>query len=158
MRKWYSLIDKVYAMDNLRLAFKHVKSNNGAPGIEGQNVKDFQTSLDENLAAIHAELKTTMYQTSPVIRVEIEKEDGIKRPLGIPPEKDRVVQHALRQKIEPILEPDFHPSRYCYRPNRSCQMAVAKAEQFLRRNGLTNVVDMDLSKCFDTLDHERIIA
>ena len=60
MCKWYSLIDKVYAMDNLRLAFKHVKSNNGAPGIDGQTVKDFQTRLEENLAAIHAELKTNM--------------------------------------------------------------------------------------------------
>ncbi len=158
MRKWYSLIDKVYAMDNLRLAFKHVKSNNGAPGIDGQTVKDFQTRLEENLAAIHAELKTNMYQPSPVRRVEIEKEDGSKRPLGIPTVKDRVVQQALRQIIEPIFEPDFHPSSYGYRPNRSCQMAVAKAEQFLRRYGLTYVVDMDLSKCFDTLDHERIIA
>jgi retron-type reverse transcriptase len=97
MRKWYSLIDKVYAMDNLRLAFKHVKSNNGAPGIDGQTVKDFQTRLEENLAAIHAELKTNMYQPSPVRRVEIEKEDGSKRPLGIPTVKDRVVQQALRQ-------------------------------------------------------------
>ena len=158
MRKWYSLIDKVYAMDNLRLAFKHVKSNNGAPGIDGQTVKDFQTRLEENLAAIHAELKTNTYQPSPVRRVEIEKEDGSKRPLGIPTVKDRVVQQALRQIIEPIFEPDFHPSSYGYRPNRSCQMAVAKAEQFLRRYGLTYVVDMDLSKCFDTLDHERIIA
>jgi RNA-directed DNA polymerase len=121
-------------------------------------VKDFQTRLEENLAAIHAELKTNMYQPSPVRRVEIEKEDGSKRPLGIPTVKDRVVQQALRQIIEPIFEPDYHPSSYGYRPNRSCQMAVAKAEQFLRRYGLTYVVDMDLSKCFDTLDHERIIA
>ena len=65
MRKWYSLIDKVYAMDNLRLAFKHVKSNNGAPGIDGQTVKDFQTRLEENLAAIHAELKNQHVPAKP---------------------------------------------------------------------------------------------
>lgn len=71
--------------------------------------------------------------------------------------KDRVAQQALRQIIEPIFVPDFHPSSYGYRPNRSGQKAVAKAEQFLKRYGLTHVVDMDLSKCFDTLPHERII-
>jgi len=157
MRKWYSLIDKVYARDNLHLAFKRVKANNGAPGIDGETVKDFATCLEENLTMIHEELKTNTYQPSPVRRVEIEKEDGSKRPLGIPTVKDRVVQQAVRQIIEPIFEPDFHPSSYGYRPNRSCQQAVAKAEQFLRRYGLTHVVDMDLSKCFDTLNHERII-
>ena len=157
MRKWYSLIDKVYAMENLRQAFKRVKSNNGAPGIDGETVKDFEMRLEEKLALIHEELKTNKYKSSPVRRVEIEKEDGSKRPLGIPTVKDRVVQQALRQIIEPIFEPGFHPSSYGYRPNRSCQKAVAKAEQFLRRYKLTYVVDMDLSKCFDTLDHERII-
>lgn len=157
MRKWYSLIDKVYAMENLHQAFKHVKSNNGAPGIDGETVKDFAMTLEDKLTIIHVELKTGTYEPDPVKRVEIEKEDGSKRPLGIPTVKDRVVQQALRQIIEPIFEPDFHPSSYGYRPNRSCQNAVAKAEQFLRRYGLTHVVDMDLSKCFDTLDHERII-
>ena len=157
MRKWYSLIDKVYAMENLHQALKHVKSNNGAPGIDGETVKDFAMTLEDKLTIIHVELKTGTYEPDPVKRVEIEKEDGSKRPLGIPTVKDRVVQQALRQIIEPIFEPDFHPSSYGYRPNRSCQNAVAKAEQFLRRYGLTHVVDMDLSKCFDTLDHERII-
>lgn len=157
MRKWYSLIDKVYALGNLHQAFKHVKSNNGAPGIDEETVEDFAVQLEEKLNIIHVELKTDTYEPSPVKRVEIDKEDGGKRPLGIPTVTDRVVQQALRQVIEPIFEPDFHPSSYGYRPNRSCQKAVAKAEQFLRRYGLTHVVDMDLSKCFDTLDHELII-
>ena len=125
MRKWYSKKDKVYAKDNLRLAIKHDKSNNGAPGIEGQTEKDFQTRLEEYLAAIHAELKTTTYQPSPGRRVEIEKEDGSKRPRGIPTVKDRLVQQAERQIFEPIFEPYFHPSSYGYRPIGSCQMAVA---------------------------------
>ncbi|MCK9526444.1 MAG: group II intron reverse transcriptase/maturase [Limnochordia bacterium] len=157
MRKWYSLIDKVYALENLRQAFKHVKSNKGAPGVDEETVEDFALQLEKKLNKIHVELKTDTYEPSPVKRVEIEKDDGSKRPLGIPTVTDRVVQQALRQVIEPIFEPDFHPSSYGYRPNRSCQKAVAKAEQFLRRYGLTHVVDMDLSKCFDTLDHELII-
>lgn len=157
MRKWYSLIDKVYALGNLHQAFKHVKSNKGAPGIDGETVEDFALQLEAKLALIHAKLKTDTYEPSPVKRVEIEKEDGGKRPLGIPTVSDRVVQQALRQVIEPIFEPDFHPSSYGYRPDRSCQKAVAKAEQFLRRYDLPHVVDMDLSKCFDTLDHELII-
>ena len=90
-------------------------------------------------------------------RVEIEKEDGGIKPLGIPTVYDRVVQQAVRQVIEPIFEPEFHPSSYAYRPGRSCQYAVAKAEMFLRRYGLGYVVDMDLSKCFDRLDHELIL-
>ena len=73
MRKWYSLIDKVYAMDNLRQAFKHIKSHNGAHGIDGQTVKDFQTRLEENLAAIPAELQTNTYQPRPERREELEK-------------------------------------------------------------------------------------
>ena len=140
MRKWYSLIDKVYALENLHQAFKHVKSNNGAPRIDEGTVEDFAMQLEEKLNMMHVELKTDTYEPSPVKRVEIDKEDGGKRPLGIPTVTDRVVQQALRQVIEPIFEPDFHPSSYGYRPNRSCQKAVAKAEQFLRRYGLTHIV------------------
>lgn len=118
-------------MGNLHQAFKHVKSNNGAPGLDEETVEDFALQLEEKLNMIHVELKTDTYEPSPVKRVEIDKEDGGKRPLGIPTVTDRVVQQALRQVIEPIFEPDFHPSSYGYRPNRSCQKAVAKAEQFL---------------------------
>ena len=75
MRMWYSLLDIVYAIDNLRLAFYHVKSTNGAPGIDGQTVKDFQTRLEETLAAIHADLKTNTCLPSTVRRVVIEQED-----------------------------------------------------------------------------------
>ena len=157
MRKWYSLIDKVYRMDNLHQAYRAVRSNNGAPGVDGETVKGFGNQLRDRLDQIHHELKTGSYQPSPVRRVDIDKEDGSKRPLGIPTVKDRVVQEALRRVIEPIFEPDFHPSSYAYRPGRSCQKAVAKAEQFLNRYGLTHVVDMDLSKCFDRLNHERIL-
>ena len=118
MRKWYSLIDKVYALENLHQAFKHVKSNNGAPRIDEGTVEDFALQLEEKLNMMHVELKTDTYEPSPVKRVEIDK-DGGKRPLGIPTVTDRVVQQALRQVIEPIFEPDFILAMY--RPNRSCR-------------------------------------
>jgi RNA-directed DNA polymerase len=157
MKKWYSLIDKVYRPENLVKAYKSVKKNNGASGIDGETVSAYGENLKENIAQLHHELKTGTYEPQPVLRVEIPKPDGSKRPLGIPTVKDRVVQQALLNILQPIFDPDFHPSSYGYRPGRSCQKAVAKAEMFMNRYGLKHVVDMDLSKCFDRLDHELII-
>lgn len=157
MKKWYSLIDKVYNTNNLYKAFKAVKSNKGAPGVDGETVADFEANLEENIEIIHHELKTDTYRPREVRRVYIDKPNGEKRPLGIPTVKDRVVQQALLNILQPIFDPSFHPSSYGYRPGRSCQKAVAKAERFMNKYGLEYVVDMDLSKCFDTLDHELII-
>lgn len=157
MRKWYSLIDKVYMIESLTKAFKAVKSNKGAPGIDGETIETFEANMEANIVKLNHELKTDTYEPLPVRRVYIDKDDGSKRPLGIPTVRDRVVQQALKNILEPIFEPNFHPSSYGYRPNRSCQKAVAKAERFMNKYGLEYVVDMDLSKCFDTLDHEIII-
>lgn len=157
MKKYYSLIDKIYNKNNILDAFKLVKKNKGAPGIDGETVLDFEKLLEDKINEIHCELKSGKYRPSPVKRTYIDKDDGTKRPLGIPTVKDRVVQQAVRNVIEPIFEPDFHPSSYGYRPKRSCQMAVAKAESFTNRWGLKYVVDMDLSKCFDTLNHDMIV-
>lgn len=157
MKKWYSLIDKVYMIENLTKAFKAVKSNKGAPGIDGETIETFEANMEANIVKLNYELKTDTYEPLPVRRVYIDKDDGSKRPLGIPTVRDRVVQQALKNVLEPIFEPKFHPSSYGYRPNRSCQKAVAKAERFMNKYGLEYVVDMDLSKCFDTLDHEIII-
>lgn len=157
MKKWYSLIDKVYGIENLEKAYRAVRANKGAPGIDGETVEAFGQHLEERLNQLHHELKTGTYEPQPVLRVEIPKSDGSKRPLGIPTVKDRVVQQALLNILQPIFELDFHPSSYGYRPGRSCQQAVAKAEMFINRYGFKHVVDMDLSKCFDRLDHELII-
>ena len=157
MKKYYSLIDKIYSKQNILNAFKLVKKNKGAPGIDGETVFDFEALLDDKINEIHCELKSGEYKPSPVKRTYIDKDDGTKRPLGIPTVKDRVVQQAVRNIIEPIFEKTFHPSSYGYRPNRSCQMAVAKAESFANHWGLQYVVDMDFSKCFDTLNHDMII-
>lgn len=124
MKKWYSLIDKLYTPENLRNAYKSVRSNNGAPGVDGETVSDYGERLEENLQQLHHELKTDTYEPQPVLRVEIPKPDGSKRPLGIPTVRDRIVQQALVNILQPIFDPDFHPSSYGYRPGRSCQMAV----------------------------------
>ena len=153
MRKWYSLIDKVYQKDNLILASKQVRRNHGAPGIDGETVEAYMDKLDENIKFLHQTLSTHTYKASPVKRVEIAKPDGGIRLLGIPTVKDRVVQQALVNIIQPIFDPQFHPSSYGYRPRKSQHMALAKVELFLK-HGLSHVVDMDLSKCFDTLDHK----
>jgi len=155
--KYYSLIDKVYNLENLRRAYKSVKASNGAPGVDGQTVQAFGENLEAELERLHLELKTKTYRPSPVRRVEIPKPDGRTRPLGVPTVRDRVVQQALLNILQPIFEPDFHPSSYGYRPGRSCHQAVAKAERFMNKYGLRYVVDIDLSKCFDRLDHELIL-
>ena len=158
MKKWYSLIDKIYQRENLRKAFNRVKKNKGAPGIDGETIEKYEEELESNIKFLHEELKTNTYEPSAVRRVEIEKPDGGIRLLGIPTVKDRVVQQAVVNIIGHIFEETFHPSSYGYRPKHSQQQAVAKAERFMNRYGLEYVVDMDLSKCFDTLDHELIIS
>ena len=157
MKKWYSLIDKVYNKKNLYNSYKSVRANKGAPGIDGVTVKAYGINLEEEIDKLHHELKTGTYEPQPVLRVEIPKPDGSKRPLGIPTIRDRIVQQAVLNILQPIFDPEFHPSSYGYRPNRSCQQAVAKAERFINKFGLRHVVDMDLSKCFDRLDHEQIL-
>lgn len=157
MKKWYSLIDKVYNKKNLYNSYKSVRANKGAPGIDGVTVAAYGINLEEEIDKLHHELKTGTYEPKPVLRVQIPKPDGSKRPLGIPTVRDRVVQQAVLNILQPIFDPEFHPSSYGYRPNRSCQQAVAKAERFMNKYGLKHVVDMDLSKCFDRLNHELIL-
>jgi len=157
MKKWYSLIDKVYEKKNIYKSYKSVRANKGAPGIDGVTVEAFGKNLEEEIDKLHHELKTGTYEPRAVLRVEIPKPDGSKRPLGIPTVRDRVAQQAVLNILQPIFDPEFHPSSYGYRPGRSCQQAIAKAERFMNKYGLRHVVDMDLSKCFDRLDHELIL-
>ncbi|WP_242965249.1 group II intron reverse transcriptase/maturase [Petroclostridium xylanilyticum] len=144
-------------MDNLEKAYKAVKANNGAPGVDGETVEARGQNRQERQSQLQHEHKTGIDEPQRVLRVEIPKADGSKRPLGIPTVRDRIVQQALLNILQPIFEPDFHPSSYGYRPGRSCHQAVAKAEMFINKYGLNHVVDMDLSKCFDRLDHELIL-
>ncbi|WP_198036118.1 reverse transcriptase domain-containing protein [Salegentibacter sp. T436] len=159
MRKWYSLIDKVYALPRLEQAYREVRKNKGsrAKGVDNQSIADFSSALEENLCQLSRELKEGRYRPQPVRRAYIDKPDGSKRGLGIPTIKDRIVQQSLFNVLQPIFDPEFHPSSYGYRPKRSAHHAIAKAERFSRYYGLDHVADMDLSKCFDTLDHRLIV-
>jgi len=129
----------------------------GAAGIDGQSLSDFASNLSNNLDQLLAELQNKQYEPQPVRRVEIPKEGGGIRLLGIPTVRDRVVQQTLNDLLTPIFEEQFHPSSFGYRPNRSCHDAINKSTMFIRRYGQQHVVDMDLSKCFDKLDHELIL-
>lgn len=159
MRKWYSLIDKVYSLPKLEQAYREIKRNKGSrtKGVDGQSIADFASALEDNLCQLSGELKEGRYRPSPVRRAYIDKPDGSKRGLGIPTIRDRIVQQSLLNVLQPIFDPEFHPSSYGYRPERSAHHAIAKAERFSRHYGLDHVADMDLSKCFDTLDHCLII-
>ena len=156
-KKWYSLYDKVYDKRNLLRSFRQVKRNGGAAGIDGQTLESFAAQESYYLNQLREELISKSYQPQAVKRVYIPKPDGTKRPLGIPTVRDRVVQQSLLNVLQPLFEPSFHPSSYGYRPKRSAAQAVAKAERFINYYGLNHVVDMDLSKCFDTLDHSLIL-
>ena len=155
---WYSLYGRMLSRRALCSAFFKVKSAKGAAGVDGQSVKEFAESLDINLDRLLSELRVKSYQPQPVRGVEIPKDNGGVRLLGIPAVRDRVVQQALLDILQPIFDPDFHPSSYGYRPRRSCHHAITKATMFIRQYGRKWVVDMDLSKCFDTLAHDLILS
>ena len=158
MRKvYYSLYGRLLDKELLRRSFKHVKRAGGSAGIDRQSLGSFDADLDSHLEQLLLELKSKQYRALPVKRVEIPKADGGVRLLGIPSVRDRVVQQAVKELLTPIFEEQFHPSSFGYRPHRSCHDAINKATMFIRRYHLKHVVDMDLSKCFDRLDHELII-
>jgi len=154
---WYSLYGRLLSESVLERAYMKVKSANGAPGIDGESIKDFGEALQGNLGVLVGELRKKSYRPKPVKRVEIPKPNGGVRKLGIPAVRDRIVQQAVLELLTPIYDPGFHPSSYGYRPGRSCHDAIRKAELFMRRYDLGYVVDMDLSACFDTLNHDFLM-
>lgn len=157
MRVHYSLYGRMLSRQALHEAYKQVKKNRGAAGIDGQSVDAFTQNLDKELDILLLELQEKRYHAQPVKRVEIDKDDGGKRLLGIPTVRDRIVQQCLCNIMTPIFDPHFHPSSYGYRVGRSGHQAISKATLFIRRYNKRHVVDMDLSKCFDTLDHDLLI-
>ena len=154
---YYSLYDRMLSPQSMREAFKKVKAAKGGPGIDGQTIRNYEENLKENSVILAQELREKRYRPLPVKRVEIEKPDGGVRKLGVPAVRDRVVQQVLKTILEPIFDPHFHPSSYGYRPKRNTTQAICKVQRFTREFGLQWVVDMDLSKCFDTLDHDLIL-
>lgn len=155
-RRWYSLIDKIWAIPNLEEAFKEVKRNKGAAGVDKVTIKAFEAELESHVQALQHALRTKTYRSKPVRRVFIPKADGTQRPLGIPTVGDRVVQAAARRILEPIFEEVFLDCSYGFRPGRSAHMALERIRQNLME-GFMYVVDADLKSYFDTIPHEKLL-
>ena len=121
MKVYYSLYSQMLSINALYNGFKKVYRAKGAAGIDGQSLSDYAENLVSNLKQLQHELQTKQYKAQPVKRVETPKDDGGVRLLGIPAVRDRIVQQALLNILQPIFDPEFHPSSYGYRPGRSCQ-------------------------------------
>lgn len=152
-----SLYDELANPHVLSRAFKDVKRNAGAPGIDGVSVTFYAENLQEELAQLEEELISWRYEPRPVRRVEIAKPSGGVRALGIPCVRDRVVQTGIKLLLEPILEPLFSSHSYGFRPGRNQEQAVKKAQAIVK-SGKEYVVDIDLSKFFDRINHDRLIG
>lgn len=155
-RKWYSLIDKIWARPNMEEAYREVKRNKGAAGVDGVTIKAFESRVEDNVRALHDALRTKTYRPKPVKRVYISKDDGTPRPLGIPTVGDRVVQAAARRILEPIFEEVFLDCSFGFRPGRSAHMALEKIRKDLL-DGYPFVIDADLKAYFDTIPHEKLM-
>lgn len=136
-------------------AYKRVRANKGAAGIEGQTLTDFEANLANNLYKLWNRLASGSYHPSPVKRVEIPKDNGATRPLGIPTVVDRIAQMVVKMKLEPNLEAHFHPDSYGYRPNKSALDAVGVARQRCWRNDW--VMSLDIKGFFDHIDHPLLM-
>jgi RNA-directed DNA polymerase len=155
--KWFRLIDKVFSERNLFAAYQQVASKRGAPGVDHVTVDEFGRQIPENLWQLSDALKADTFRPQSIRRVHIPK-PGTKetRPLGIPTVRDRIVQAAIVNVIEPIFERDFAAHSYGFRPGRSCKDALRRVDQFLKA-GYTHVVDADLKGYFDSIPHERLM-
>ncbi|WP_309568777.1 reverse transcriptase domain-containing protein [Paraburkholderia sp. BL6669N2] len=136
-------------------AYKKVKANRGAAGVDRQTIEEFDSRLADNLYKLWNRLASGSYQPPPVRRVEIPKAGGGVRPLGIPTVADRVAQMVVKQRLEPQLEPRFHPDSYGYRPGRSAHQAVAMAR--VRCWQYAWVLDLDIKGFFDSIDHALLM-
>jgi len=156
--KWFSLMDKVCARKNLEISWEQVRRNQGAAGVDGQSVVRFQSQTVQYLDELERELKDGTYRPQAVRRQWIPKAGGDKlRPLGIPTVKDRIVQTALRNAMEPIFEKRFVEDSYGFRPGRGCKDALRRVDALLKA-GYTHVVDADIQSYFDTIDHELLLS
>src|SRR5437660_1884282 len=151
------LMEAVCETKNLKQALRRVKSNDGGPGIDGMNTGELAPWLIANWARIRDELLTGRYRPQVVKRVEIEKPDGGTRKLGVPTVIDRFVQQAVLQVLQTIWDTTFSESSYGFREKRSAHQAVAAAQGYLRE-GYGWVVDIDLEKFFDRVNHDRLMA
>ena len=151
------ILEKILSKDNMNLAFKRVKANKGASGIDDMTVDELLQYLKENGEQIKESIRNGKYNPKAVRRVEIPKADGSKRKLGIPTVVDRVIQQAIAQQLSIIYEPIFSENSYGFRPNKSCHDAILKAKEIMNK-GYKWAVDLDLEKFFDTVNQDLLIS
>src|SRR5690606_15518655 len=150
------LLEKIVSRDNMNQAFKRVKANKGSHGIDGMGVDELLQYLKENGETIRQSILDGKYRPNPVRRVEIPKENGKKRNLGIPTVVDRVVQQAIAQVLTPIYEKQFSENSFGFRPKRSAHDAIRQSQSYIQQ-GYKYVVDMDLEKYFDTVNQSKLV-
>lgn len=151
------LMERVLASENMRRAWKRVKANKGAPGIDGMRIEDFPEFARSSLPAIRQALCEGTYRPQPVRRVSIPKPNGGERLLGIPTVTDRLIQQAIAQVLGPIFDPGFSDSSFGFRPGRSAHGAVRQVQAYIG-DGYRIAVDLDLAKFFDTVQHDVLMA
>ena len=150
------LLERILSRENLETAWKRVRANKGAPGVDGLTIEQFPDRTRPLWADIRASLATGTYQPKPVLRVEIPKPTGGTRPLGIPTVLDRMIQQSIAQVLTPIFDPEFSESSFGFRSGRSAHDAVRQVRAYLRQ-GYRIAVDIDLAKFFDTVDHDLLM-
>ena len=151
------LLEEILNPNNLNKAYKKVVSNKGVAGVDGITVEEELDYLKENKDRILNQIRKRRYKPQPVKRVQIPKENGKMRNLGIPTVTDRIIQQAIVQVISPIFEKQFNDNSFGFRPNRSCEQAVIRALEYLNE-GYEWIVDIDLERFFDTVNQDRLIT
>jgi len=154
--KTITLLEEIAEFDNLELAFKRVYANKGAAGIDGKTVYEAKEEFKSNIGQIRFAILTETYDPKPVKRVLIPKPDGGERKIGIPTVIDRTVQQAISQVLTPIFEEIFSEHSYGFREGRNCHQAIIKAREYIEE-GNDYVVDIDLEKFFDTVNHDKLL-
>ncbi len=152
------LMEQVCDPQNLVRAYRRVRSNKGKPGVDGMTVHELADWLRNNHAALKASLLDGTYQPQPVRGAQFRKPEGGQRQLGIPVAVDRLVQQAILQVLDPILDPTFSNSIYGFRPGRDAHMALEQARKYVAQEGREIVVDLDLEKFFDRVNHDILMS
>ncbi|MED4071746.1 group II intron reverse transcriptase/maturase [Priestia endophytica] len=151
-----NLIDKIVSRSNLNNAYKRVKANKGSAGVDGMEVDELYSYIVLNRETLISQIKDGSYEPQPVKRVEIDKDDGSKRKLGVPTVIDRFIQQAILQVIEVVINPTFSNSSFGFRPNRSAHDAMRQAKKYYE-DGHRTVVDIDMKQYFDTVNQDKLM-
>ena len=152
-----TLMEQIVDARNMERAWKNVKANRGAPGPDGVTLDEFSQTFRDQWPSVRQQLLDGSYEPSPARRKPIPKPDGSERQLGIPNVQDRLIQQAILQVLTPIFDPGFSESSFGFRPNRSAQGAAQQVQAHIRA-GYRHCVDMDLSKFFDRVQHDVLLA